>query len=775
VDQLPTSLVEVLRSASVLGVMFNAGVLQAMLSHRVSGDAEMLDYQLHALQESNLIAPAGRREYDRTCGYSEHDDIWKFSNVLHRDVVYQSLPHRHRRSLHYKAAEALREQLLRAHGHLDSRRPLQALVHHMMRAVHSSGGSTDKGKNEHKRRVLLLAETLIEAAIASHALGIYKEAFQYRLQVQALLYKENTITSIKSRTLLLKESDAVDQLQNAITAVLLFCPSVIRTLFQDHHAKLQELSARQGELRKAIAKLKRTAPEAKATYLSSGSNLPLARRVETTAVYQPFLEEMFTSMGFMRPESCAQVAKEFYEGLPGWSDVETAYRGSHVIIVLQNSLPCWEFAELSETIYEAFQRAGSPYRMTEVGGYSIMICIAEGMLNRVCQGVIAGPSEDAARGVFEALEASQCGFMASYWECLEAAWEPLTSPRVQRVRTQRVQAGSPTPPWWGKPECLDELYLAESAAQRVPSNSAHPAEGDASDSEVLAELAARLAGANGAARKSATFALPLPRACVAAFCVRHGCRLLFSAAAGCLGAPGALPSRSAAQLEVLCCALSRCLAEWADNGCNVFGEYTYFPATLVMGRAMLHLFQWVLVSQGCRTAPPEAVTLPQGVHGSYPPGSTGAHATGLSAVIGGLLLAQRIGMGRGEVMPACLPATVVVARLLAGQDGVRAQRTPAAVVVPASLPATGREGHEAAVAVEVRRVELGSAAARVVALRHLTELLAAVTVRGERLAVDTVQSPADTADSHSLWEAVHLRRQLMRQQDALDSGGAPAC
>lgn len=92
VDQLPTSLVEVLRSASVLGVMFNAGVLQAMLSHRVSGDAEMLDYQLHALQESNLIAPAGRREYDRTCGYSEHDDIWKVgAPPIHSAATRQKL------------------------------------------------------------------------------------------------------------------------------------------------------------------------------------------------------------------------------------------------------------------------------------------------------------------------------------------------------------------------------------------------------------------------------------------------------------------------------------------------------------------------------------------------------------------------------------------------------------------------------------------------------------------------------------------------------------
>lgn len=75
VDQLPTSIGIVLRCASVLGFKFNAGVLHTMLPCGVGGDAEMLDYQLHALQEAQLIAPAVWRDYDRIRGKA--DATWE--------------------------------------------------------------------------------------------------------------------------------------------------------------------------------------------------------------------------------------------------------------------------------------------------------------------------------------------------------------------------------------------------------------------------------------------------------------------------------------------------------------------------------------------------------------------------------------------------------------------------------------------------------------------------------------------------------------------------
>lgn len=58
-----------------------------------------------------------------------------------------------------------------------------------------------------------------------------------QFQVLDLLYEENTITGGTSCMLLMKESEAVDHVQNTITAVMLFDRDLIRALFLDHHAK----------------------------------------------------------------------------------------------------------------------------------------------------------------------------------------------------------------------------------------------------------------------------------------------------------------------------------------------------------------------------------------------------------------------------------------------------------------------------------------------------------------------------------------------------------
>lgn len=101
---------------------------------------------------------------------------------------------------------------------------------------------------------------------------------------------------------------------------------------------------------------------------------------------------------------------------------------------------------MCETIYEDFKLAGFPYDVTNMGGFSIFTVIAAGLLNRIFQGQLAGPSEGAVRSSFVALGAERCGFHSSHWECLEAAWEPAFSPRVQWVRRQRMKAGPPIAP-----------------------------------------------------------------------------------------------------------------------------------------------------------------------------------------------------------------------------------------------------------------------------------------------------------------------------------------
>ena len=296
------------------------------------------------------------------------------------------------------------------------------------------------------------------------------------------------------------------------------------------------------------------------------------------------------------------------------------------------------------------------------------------------------------------------------------------------------------------------------------------------------------------ASQSASSALPLPWACVAAACVREGCRVLFPWNAAFLTTPivvigtaGETPGRrdigmsefSTAFLRGVANALSCCLADWARSGCNVHGNFHYLPSVMVFGRSMLHLFQWVLFSAGYRVEPPEPVHLPAGLSGVYP-----AHqgsAMGLRATLGGLQLAQQIGADRGELLPGCLPATVAFAQLLAAQGcgwhqcGGAPTGVDAVVAVRPPVMSSAAASSGSLLQLDVRCVRLGSSAARWVALQHLTDILQSVTVGGAGLLGLDAPGVAlsDIANSHNLWKALHFRRHLITSLKDCELRDAP--
>jgi adenylate cyclase len=93
-DQLPAVVRRVLRSAAVLGRVFNQAVLTRMMS-----SAEGLDDQLHVLEDRALIYE------ERSLPVREYS----FRHVLTRDAVYGGIPDDECRELHELAAEAIRE------------------------------------------------------------------------------------------------------------------------------------------------------------------------------------------------------------------------------------------------------------------------------------------------------------------------------------------------------------------------------------------------------------------------------------------------------------------------------------------------------------------------------------------------------------------------------------------------------------------------------------------------------------------------------------------
>lgn len=273
---------------------------------------------------------------------------------------------------------------------------------------------------------------------------------------------------------------------------------------------------------------------------------------------------------------------------------------------------------------------------------------------------------------------------------------------------------------------------------------------------------------------------------VAMACVREICAILFPAAhpqnpadlAGCAAELqlAACPLSPQARLALrhlagVSDALSRCLACWARWAINVHGVCAYLPSTLMSARSVLHLAQWVLLRAGHRTELSESVYPPGGIRG-YEEEALAAGieraADGPAASSAGLVLAQRIGAARGELLVGCLPATVMLARLLLGyaradvlRDGLHATsaQLPGSALAVHSAPAGAAQG-----ASDWAVVRFGSPAARALAKGNLEGVLCSVVLKGRPLDLRELHSTADVADSESLWEAAVLWKQLQQER-----------
>jgi hypothetical protein len=172
-DQLPTVPGLVLRFASVLGAQFSPVVLLDMLPEAVASDLEALQEQLEALQRAHLIAPAA--PFDTPTA----DAAWQFCSHTHQEVVYGTLPHSYRRSLHSKAAAVVQQKLATdgADEALQQRALLQLLTHHLL---HGLPTPLPLPKNE--SRVEAVADALRKAATNAYSLGFFRETLDYMVR-----------------------------------------------------------------------------------------------------------------------------------------------------------------------------------------------------------------------------------------------------------------------------------------------------------------------------------------------------------------------------------------------------------------------------------------------------------------------------------------------------------------------------------------------------------------------------------------------------------------
>ena len=226
--------------------------------------------------------------------------------------------------------------------------------------------------------------------------------------------------------------------------------------------------------------------------------------------------------------------------------------------------------------------------------------------------------------------------------------------------------------------------------------------------------------------------------------------------------------------------LSLCLEKWESKHMHHTFEFLMNPAMLLWGRAMLHWFQWRLVTAGAmKEIDMEDSRMGAGVRG-WDQGP--ALPAGLRCVCSRLLHAQALSMcdeKYPELLTTCLPATVAFARLLLGQGDVASEPQ----IMPQGPDAGAAKGHEvgsgissaltvpckpvigAAVegsVVEVCHVFPGAPRALSVACRHLRAVVSQIKINGHHLPEDLrlLMTKEQVGNSESIWEAVALHHQI---------------
>lgn len=228
VDALPPGPGAVLRCASVLGSPLSQDMLLELVPRAVATCEEALGVELELLEaygmlyrvaaESVPLATEGAgstaEEASDGTGSRGGGGFWAFRHQLHCDVVYRSIAHVHRRSLHRRAALLLGKRLVAAPEQPQARQLLWEQARHLEKVLlcHSAGhsyGVWEKGD------INALARVLESMASHAEATGCWKEAYDHRSRLLGILQEifcgKPTVWQCRM------ELHAVQQLLGAIT------------------------------------------------------------------------------------------------------------------------------------------------------------------------------------------------------------------------------------------------------------------------------------------------------------------------------------------------------------------------------------------------------------------------------------------------------------------------------------------------------------------------------------------------------------------------------
>uniref|UniRef100_A0A061QWC5 Adenylate cyclase 10 n=1 Tax=Tetraselmis sp. GSL018 TaxID=582737 RepID=A0A061QWC5_9CHLO len=767
IDQLSKNQGIVLRCASVLGVKFESRLLRKILPAGTVNNEDDLFEILSLLDVASMIFPLSELY------------MWQFKSSVYHEVAYDCMLHESKRKLHWQAAEHLRSALsqisedsLGGHG-LDARSYVEdEIVRHISRGMQMLPGSQDPNRATESRRFQGAASTINRIVEFNMSNGFVMRAWTHQANYHA------AITDIDSTSILWLQEIKLyvnESTMRLLTRIRRLGGNVLDIPEGEQSAKLEELMQLNDRLLTELLQSNRDSDDEVLDEYSAVSR-------ETSDTW------LVSLLAQAKVTRCSaelvlknRISDDTYESLLGWfrKAAHPKVRLTSAACACILSIVSGRFPAASAIAGEAMAAKGlvdGEAQLEHLLGIRLNSAVPLAWyVSRLMEGdvdpVSASSSLSAVVGRIPPGDRVVCRAVCRAYE---GSWEPQSSPRVREWDSagSLADAGETVLEWCVVGHFYSILLKAqaqldsiEPALHSEPSNTA----------EVSSALSSWRALTSRAIKESLRSPLKVELFAIARNCVYEGCRVMLPMPCSAVSDDGrgssptcSVTSDGIKHMENAAHCLGRCLELMRGEGLGSSGLHI-FSAGWEYVAAMLKWFHWRLRIAGCAVA---------GARGQQPQDELALHGTsgaslynGLAEVCSALIDSQRLSLsepGAPEVLTACLPATVALARLLGGEGTPDAlplfpvfrtkhdssfRRT---VYVPTNPQLSGGPGSRIGVA----RVEIRSSEARLVGARHLDQVLRLLVKDGQPLDLGAIRSPADLGGSVVAWEALELHRCL---------------
>jgi len=702
-------------------------------------------------------------------------NIWQFPTEFYQQVVYECILHNHRRDLHRKAAHAFMSSLkshldAASHEHSDKTVSMgQQAAHHFMKVFSSDVTGTEQEASSWLQDVTEATAFVGRLSRQLIDQGYHSEGFDLQMELcdSVLAKKHHTSSAVVSEAIIGILEDTLRLLIKLKTG-----SSCVTNISQFKvNYRLKKMMAMFDEQASAVSKVDTRKSHVK----QSGRYTRALKSMSSRLLMQSpqYLQKAAPVYCLADSALYGSVSEATCTKISAWynmdAQLDSRFISAAAACVLGIYAKEWpvvasiakeaSFHVSDGDIHPSFQLiTGVPLQCT--------VALAKVMSFLMCGNIDASENLDELDATLKTIPESEQAGPIAMMRAIEGSWEPQCSRRVRRwAERQNARSTGHIPLEWIPVESYQRhLNTAYRHADLLRMH-LHSSDGCkascAADSLKDSQTSwhAETLQAISEAKKVPWVGGLLG---IARNCIYQGCQVIFPHAVKMMGySQFEATHLGMSHLEAATSCLQQCLNEYRHAAGT-----SASPGVALYIQAMLGWFQWCLNETGYQQ--------------EDRPRSPGS-GTGLSDVCSMLLQAQVAAMASKtapQLLTACLPATVSLARLLRGDallmcSPVGCTNTNRAIssFIPIHASISNVQAQpdlDCLMAISVKRVIFGSNEAASIAANHLTEILRSIN-SGRIIQSEQLQSVESLFHSETIWEAAALLHDLRARTTSISS------